>query len=569
MKNENKDSHSRKLKEFCRANGIGLLAYFLATVFTNAHFLGDTVDYVESIVSYNKNIYYEFWEFGHVLWRPLGWLLMRVAYPVTSLIAGKDSRANATVVLMALCWLAGLASVLALAAILRRFCLRSWLINVTLFAFILSHGFLNYAQTGAPYIVSVALLLAGLYVLLRKEKGAGLTTRDGVVTGVAMAAMICFWFPFVVAVPAILCAPLIFSTPTSEKIKIVVGAAVVGGVLVCAVYAAVVIGGVGTHTVSGLRNWMQQTTGQSVQDKGLARTVFGFSRSLIYMGNDGMLFKRYLVHDPYNPVSALDLLRLSFWKMILFYLFVGSILLNLTRSNEGRRLLVLFAINAVPAIGFAVYWQGGDIERYLALYPALFLAFGYSLCSERALRALNYMALLFVMAMAITNARAMSLPVLNREQEAETSRIRDLIPLLKPPSRVYVVNLQDELLNFNRSFPFNPINRGGLAVNGLIEVGRKMVPQWRQDFAVRAQSAWDHGGDVWVTRRVLSPGPAANWNWVEGDDRRASWNDLYTFFAQLQQGKNVGGDDGFVNILPSEENQKFLRSFASKVNSGQ
>ena len=546
------------LNRLFRENGVALLAYFLATLFTNAHFMADTADYVESIVSYNENRYYEFWEFGHVLWRPLGWVLMRAALPVTSLIAGHDLRANGTIVLMSLCWAAGLVSVLALAAILRRFCLRPWLINVTVIAFIVSHGFLNYAQTGAPYMVSVALLFVALYMLLRSDDGRKLTTRNSLLSGIAIGGMICFWFPFVMAVPAILCAPLLFSPPDKKKIKALIVAAVLGGSLVCAVYAAVAIGGVGTHTIGGFRRWMQETTGQSAQDKGVARTVFGFSRSLIYMGNDGMLFKRYLVHDPYNPVTALDLLRLSFWKMILFYLFVGSILFNLLRSNQGRRAFVLFLINAIPVIGLALYWQGGDIERYLALYPVLFLALGISLCSEQALRGLNYIALIFVAAMAFTNVRAMSL-ILNREQEAEASRIRELIPLLKPTSLVYVANFQDELFNFYKSFPFNPINRAGtLKVAGLIEVGGKVAPQWRQDFAARARSAWDHGGDVWVTRRVLSPRPASNWNWVEGDDKRISWTDIYRFFAQLEMGQSVGGEDGFTLLPPSPENKQLL-----------
>ena len=373
LKNTNSAS---ALNRWLRENGLGVLIYVMATVLTNAHFMADTVGYVESMVSYNENRYDKFWEFGHVLWRPLGWVLMRAAFPVTHLFVGKDLLLNGTLVLLAVSWVAGLASVLLLAAILKRFGLRRWIINVTVIAFIFSHGFLNYAQAGAPYMLSVSLLLLALYLLLRNEKGGELAPRDAVIAGMVIAGMVTVWFPFVMAVPAVLCAPLLFSPPTARRLGLLALCALVGGALVSGTYVAVATGGVGVHSVGGFRGWMQQTTAQSAQDRGLARTVFGFARSLIFMGNDGMRFKRYLVRDPFNPVSKLDLLRLSIWKLVLFYMFLGSILLNLLRSGEGRRVLVLLALNAALVVGLAVFWQGGDVERYLALYPILFLEIG-------------------------------------------------------------------------------------------------------------------------------------------------------------------------------------------------
>jgi len=287
--------------------------------------------------------------------------------------------------------------------------------------------------------------------------------------------------------------------------------------------------------------------------------MLGSARSFIELDNDGRLFKRYLVHDPFNSVTVLDLIRLSFWKIILFYLFLASITLNLFRSGEGKRLLGLFVIAAVPVVGVGIYWHGGDIERYLALYPFVFLALGYSLCNERSRRALNYVALIFVVSAALTNTYAMSFYVLNRQQAALASRLSELTPRLKPSSRVFVVNFQDEAYSFTRDFPFNPINRGGkLKVSGLIEVGTKAAPLWRQEFAFRAGEAWTQGGDVWVTRRVLSPRPQAGWNWVEGDDKRVSWTDFPSLFSQLDLGESVGGDDGFVMVVPSAKTRLAL-----------
>jgi hypothetical protein len=139
-----------KLKQWLRQNSAVVLAYLLSTLFTGAYFSGDTSDYVQSIVAYNRGEYYEFWEFGHVLWRPLGWLLTRATEPLISPFMDGGLTANARLILSTVSWLAGLVSVLALAAILRQFCLRPWIVSLTVCAFILSNGFLNFAQTGAP-----------------------------------------------------------------------------------------------------------------------------------------------------------------------------------------------------------------------------------------------------------------------------------------------------------------------------------------------------------------------------------------------------------------------------------
>jgi hypothetical protein len=146
---ENVHSPSQ-LKQWLRNSGLGVFVYVLATIFTDAHFTGDTNDYVQSIVFYSRGQYYEFWEFGHALWRPLGWLLTRAMYPITRHIVGADLTVNATLVLTMISWTAGLVSVVTLAAILRRFNIRPWIINLTVVAFVVSHGFLNFAQTGAP-----------------------------------------------------------------------------------------------------------------------------------------------------------------------------------------------------------------------------------------------------------------------------------------------------------------------------------------------------------------------------------------------------------------------------------
>ena len=152
---------------------------------------------------------------------------------------------------------------------------------------------------------------------------------------------------------------------------------------------------------------------------------------------------------------------------------------------------------------------------------------------------------------------------MNRQQESAAARISELSGMLKPNSWIFTANWQDDLVNFNRSFPLNPVNRNSnLRIGALISPGEPEVARWQQEFSARAQSIWSNGGDVWISRRLLSARPRPEWNWVEGDDRRVSWSDLYRYASRLELGQSVGGDDGFVLLAPSEQNRRVMNEQA-------
>ncbi|MDQ2854872.1 MAG: hypothetical protein M3R68_00970, partial [Acidobacteriota bacterium] len=367
------------------------------------------------------------------------------------------------------------------------------------------------------------------------------------------------WLPYVLAIPAALLAPLMLVGFSKQRLKLSILAVMVGAIIGGAVYFAVMTHS-GVHNVQELRAWMQKTsrsTGSS--NKGVSKTVFGFARSFINMGNDGMLFKRYLLHDPYNPVSVLDLVRLSLWKLLAFYLFLTFTMLSLVTSTNGRRLLILFLLNVLPVIAFAIYWQGGDPERYLPLYPLLFIAVAWALDSELVRRLFKLPLVFFILGMIVTNGVMMAKGRLDRQQATSAARLSELSGMLKPNSWVFTANWQDDLVNFNRSFPLNPLNRNSnLIIGALISPGEPEVARWQQEFSARVQSIWSSGGDAWISRRLLSERPRPEWNWVEGDDSRVSWKDLYSYASRLELGQPVGGDDGFVLLVQSAQNRKSM-----------
>jgi hypothetical protein len=155
----------------------------------------------------------------------------------------------------------------------------------------------------------------------------------------------------------------------------------------------------------------------------------------------------------------------------------------------------------------------------------------------------------------------MAKPILDRRQEAVTERVSELHGRIKPHSRVMLVTWQDELVNFSRSFPFNPLNRAGeLSVGALVTPGTTIVIEWRREFAAETMKVWNQNGEMWVSKRVINVRPRPEWNWVEGDDRRISWIDFYKFFSQLQLGDTAGGEDGFILVPENEQNRRILEA---------
>src|ERR687884_662432 len=122
---EGRDELRGRLPRRLRSYGPVCLVYAVATWLTGAAFMGDTDDYVDSAVSYFNGIDYRFWEFGHLFWRPAGWLFARLLMPLTRVFVGEDLR------------------------------------------LIFTNGFLNYAQTGCSYVPGLAFLTLGLYFLAR------------------------------------------------------------------------------------------------------------------------------------------------------------------------------------------------------------------------------------------------------------------------------------------------------------------------------------------------------------------------------------------------------------------
>ena len=528
-------------------------------------FQADTPDYVDSIQAQLKGEYYRFWDFGHLLWRPLGWLVFRVLSPFLTGVVGSDQRIQITFALIVVSWLAGLMSAILLLALLRLYCVHKWVPPLIVTSFIFSAAELNLSRTGSSYVPGLFLLILGTFLVSRESSRPDNRLGMQAFAGLALAGSVLLWFPYVLAVPAAFLLPLATGTINKTKPREAIGTFLFFCLGIISAYVPVLIH-LRLSSPGKIMAWMAASA-HGIAISGISRAIFGWPRSFVDMGGTGMVIKRYMLHDSFNPVSSLDLLKLwpDLFKLCLFYATLFSITVSLWRSPQGRKALAIAAMSAAPVLGFAVYWSGGDLERYLPLYPVFFLVLGLSFADRKAVTWARATAGIFVVSLVLTNATTLRSAVVRKSHAQSEKRVDELVPRLKQGSAVVVSHYLDDLMTFNRNFPFNSINRNSnLEIYPLIAAGTSDVPRWRGLFAHRALSTWQEGGDVWISRRLLHRTPEADWNWIEGDNSRVSWMDLNSLFCRLQYGEVVSGDDGFVLLLPSSSNEYLLSSYVSK-----
>jgi hypothetical protein len=545
------------LLQWLRRYGFAIATYVAATLATGSDWMGDTVDYVESIVQFSHGVNHWMWDFAHLLWRPLGWVLSSAFAPITRVFVGDNEHLNVILTLNAISWLAGLVCVICIHSLTRHVSGRVWIANALSLCFVFTQTFLNWSQAGSAYVPGLALLLIGVHILMTR---AGGDARRSVLAGAALAGAVCIWVPYLLVVPAAVLAPLCLFGFTRERFRLAILTTVAFSLFTGFTYLAV-IAGLRLTTVGEVRAWIA-SSGHGIDYSGIKRMIFGFAKSFMNMGNDGLLFKRYFLADPYNPVSLGELFGATLWKLALFYGFVASLMINLVFSPRNKRILALFIINSVPVMGLAFFFASSEPERYLPLFPMLFIAIAS--CLSGPSRVFKAIACAFFAVMIVTNSAAAVKPVLDRKQEAAVSRVRDLLPRLDDRALVFAATYQDDLMIFSRTYPFHPVNRSGrLHLSALVSPGTSWNLHWAEDFASRVLSTWKKGGATWISRRALSQRPRPEWNWAEGDDRRVSWKDFPLLFSHLDVGESVGGDDGFVQLLPSLRNQQFLSNLTT------
>lgn len=563
----------RSLVRLISPHGLLIASLILIMSLTTPFTLGDTYVYVSHILLYygksplgSNNL---LWEFGHLLWRPLGWLLLEVSAPALGGLFHWNISLLCTALLISINVAAGVLTVLVWQSLVLRTTGSRGIASGVALTFACANAFLAYMRSGCAYVFGLLFVSASVWILWRAAGRNAIGRRAAFGAGLMLAAAVLFWLPYVLSVPGVVVLGL-RRHPNAMfgwcRQNLAFAAHVLGTLSVTLILCfGLALTARRIESVADAKAWAAEAAHGWSQNRRSIRIVTGLPRAFLYFGKDGALYKRFLWKDPYDPVSLSRLLHASLWKLALFYAFTAALCFELLRRPHNHRAIVVFLAGVAPTIGFAIFvFEPGSPERYFPLYPFLILAIAQALrASARPHRLAKSLIALFLIAMAATNVYSTYRPRITNEDRTSAERVTLLKPRLTDRDLISVLSNQDRLYVFVNRSPFHPLNQPRpLRLYDVVEPANSRVARWQGEFAAAALHTWKEGGEVWVSKRLWAANPLPEWDWVEGDDSRVSWKDIPEFFTPLQTAEQLGGGDGFFRLDRAEPNVSRLSAFA-------
>jgi hypothetical protein len=506
------------------------------------------------------------WEFGHLIWRPLGALFMPVFEPLAARFPVQPN----LVPLLVLITLSVLFTLMAVFLVYRITHLLSGSSTagvIVSILFLISNAVLNYARSGYPYIPGLSMQLLAVSMIPTSFENTSRLWLRAFIIGCALAASICFWTPYLMTVPGIIAFSFLWKDkhPRAQRLRV---SAQIG--IVAFIAAGLVFGGailLNHFRSSGeIFAWVRASSHGWSQSHRLIRLTTGLPRSLIVMGNHSLMLKRFYFHDPYARVSFGQALASLAWKPLLYTLAMAALVWTLAKSQPGRRLLMATLCCWIPLILFSVaIFEPGSDSRFLPGFALLFAALGFAATRIHWRHPTGWVLALFFGVTIVVNLASVSPSAdATRSQNAER-RLRALGNVWRPASTAVLLSFNDDgIFYFEAVAPFHPLNQFRFHFLDAIEPGTLRAAHFRQEFAGAVRQAWRDGGDVWISRRLIAARPLPEWSWVEGDASGVPWRVLSGYYRQFETDANIGGADGFLRIAQNQKNGQLLQKIEAK-----
>lgn len=529
-----------------------VLMFFLVLLGTRSTFFGDTADYVGDIAAVleGQAPAVRLLDFGHVIWRPMGaWMTGAPAHADDPALRRQIALhlVHFNLVMAAL----SAAAMWELLRLIKGIHVGGALLSCC--AFLATNGFILLSRAGTAWLAGLTCLLIACCFALQASRRD--SWKLAICGALFLATSILFWVPYVLSAGTVACASLLVWEEGNARRRLLISAwriLPLAALLTIGAFAAAIVA---RHisTPGQLMEWVRSAGHGEDRDRQWLRMLFGLPRSFFIMGDDGVLWKQFLFHDPYAGVGWAEIIRASVWKLTLFYATAGVALLYVARRWRGLLFWALSAI--VPTLALAMAFEAGSVERYLALYPVVFVVFAWMLSQRDALPA-RVLIIIFCGALIVTNLWANFKPRVDRDRARSLARVGTITAAHEPANRtltVYTLNIRDDLETLydpsDRSLDHVPV------VLPMIPTLGPEIANWRGLFGQRMLTTWNQGGEVWITKRAWADKPLREWNWVEGDDWRVHWKDFRAVLSHFQIDAQAGGTDGFNRIADTPENR--------------
>ena len=543
---------------------LGGMVALLALAIIKAPEIGDTLVYVNSILEFRSGhwtgAFNPLLEFGHLLWRPMGAAL---APAFSTLIPNSAAWTLKLKIGYGLIVVNEIAAVLAaglMFSLARRISGSAIAALATAIGLVWANGFLLYTKAGTDYVFCTAVEIAAIYLLAKPGEHAARWVRGGALLGLGAL----FWTPFALTVPAAAAIPWAIGDGAPKgKLRAWLTIAVTSGV----VYIAVLAAGAWLAGVDSPARWhawiLAAQHGWTQTRRGL-RAVSGVARLLFDLSNDGILLKRFLLKDPYHPVTIAGLIRLSLWKVGLYYALVAAIALAALRTGLGRRMLAVFAVAAIPMLFFAIFlFEPSSPERFLPVLPFLLLTAAAGCSGEGTGKWKWTQWAPAAMLLSVVPVNASAFLGSGTTHQLAAAQLEDFARSAAPGDLLVSIVIREPVTVLIEQQPFDPLLRG-LNIPTYQVLGNTGLSRlWRKELARRVLAQWTAGSDVWITKWGLQERPAAELGWVEGDDPDVRWHDVPAFLSQLEFDSSTARPDGFVRLARSDRNRAMLGPLAN------
>lgn len=553
------------IPSWLRAWAIAVFGCILWTLLTLPRFYADGSLYAKQVMNYDLGrsggSLPEMWDFGHVLWRFSGYGLFHLGRPVWALFEDPATYLAYFLPLLVMSWIGTAVALYATLRLIERFDSSLTTALIVAVVYLSINAVLNYLQAGSSYSVGLAFLTLAI-LEIHVAPGRPVGSARPLIAGILLALSAGFWFPYVVVFPAILLTPVLLPADgpdgRAEGWKTALRCGIYTSLFTIAVYLVPIIQ-MRLFSIPQMLEWMRSASHGWSQNKRYIRFVFGFPASFFYQASEGILFKRYLLHDPYAPVTLAELFRASLAKMGLFFGFLGLLLLAMFRRPE-RNILWWMAFALVSDVVFAIFiFEPSSIERYLCLLPFLFVA----VVACRGTK-MKWATLVFASLLVVNNVSAHWRPSGLEDYDRAQARAQAVYSRLTPNDLVFVVTQDDEINSLSTGYVFHPLNRNvSLHTTPMVSIAIRNIVVWRENFGRLTKSVWARNGNVWLSKRLFAERPKPEWRWAEGDDAHIRWTDIPSFFKQFDLTDTVGGDDGFVLFPKTEKNAALIDSLAA------
>lgn len=538
--------------------------FFLVLLGTRSTFFGDTSVYVDDIGSalQGRRSGASLLDFGHLIYRPLGATLTRLSGTGPGMSLPRQIAANLIVFNI----FASAVCAIALWTLMRLLTgVRVSGAALACAAFLATNGFINLSRAGTAWMAGLACLLAASCCAL--EAGRRNSLKLAACAAALTAGSIVFWVPYVLSAITVACACLLAweeRNPGKRLGRASLSILPLAG-LITMIAFAIAIHARHITTVAEFWEWVRLAGHGEGRDRQWLRMFFGLPRSFLILADDGVLWKQFLFRDPYAGVGLWDVLRASAWKIALFYLAAGLTTVEVLRQARARGILFWGSAAVLPTLALAVLFEAGSVERYLALYPAVFVAFAW-VVSERSTALVSRVLVAFFCAVLIVNNLwANSRPRVDAQRARSLARLETVLAGSKAGAdglTIYTINIRDDLATL-----YDPNDRSLDSLPQLRPLIPTLAPQiakWKGLFGENALAVWKRGGEVWVTKRALAERPRREWLWVEGDDWRVRWKDIGAVAAGFEADSDAGGADGFFRVANTPGNREKALALAAK-----